>query len=173
MEKSKILQTIDNLSEWVGRIAAYGYAAIMLIQLMEVFLRYVFSSPTIWAWDVNTQLFVGATILGGGYVLSHDAHVRVDILYSHVSRRKKAIFDLVGFTLAIIALALLTWELADMTWGSWLSKERGYSLFAPPIYPVKSVFLIGVLLLLLQAIANGYRALRSFKEHGENERGEV
>ncbi len=66
MKESKILQTIDNMNEWVGRIASFGYVAILLIQVMEVILRYVFNSPTIWAWDINAQLFMGVSILGGG-----------------------------------------------------------------------------------------------------------
>jgi TRAP-type mannitol/chloroaromatic compound transport system permease small subunit len=173
MKTNRILQTIDNMSEQVGRVASYAYGVIMLIQLMEAFLRYVFSSPTIWAWDVNSQLFMGATILGGGYVLLHDTHVRVDVLYSRVSRKKKAIFDLISFTLTTFVLALMTWELADMAWGSWRSKERGYSLFAPPIYPVKLAFLIGVSLLLLQTVAHVYRTIRSLNHQDANEKGEA
>ena len=173
MKQGKIFQTIDNMSEWVGRVAAYAYVAILAIQLMEAMLRYVFSSPTIWAWDVNGQLFVAVAILGGGYALLHDQHVRVDVLYSHLGRRKKAIVDLFSFLLTIIALALLTYELADMAQSSWRIKERGYSLFAPPMYPLKTVFFIGVFLLLLQAIAYTYRALRSFRDQDANKRGEA
>lgn len=160
------------MSERVGRVAAYAYGVIMLIQLMEAFLRYALSSPTLWAWDVNAQLFMSATILGGGYVLLHDAHVRVDVLYSRVSRRKKAIFDLVSFTLAAFVLGLMTWELADMAWTSWLNKERGHSLFAPPIYPVKLAFLIGVFLLLLQTVAHVYGIIRSLNQSDSNEKRE-
>lgn len=173
MKEGKILQTIDNTNEWVGRVAAFGYVAILFIQVMEVILRYIFSSPTIWAWDVNAQLFMGVSILGGGYVLLHDAHVRVDVLYGRVSRRTKAIFDLISFTLTILCLALLTWQLADMTWASWRMKERSWSLFSPPLYPIKTVYLIGVFLLLLQAIAYAYRRFRSFREQDPTEKGEV
>ena len=173
MKESKILQTIDNVSEWVGRVAAFGYVAILFIQVMEVILRYVFNSPTIWAWDVNAQLFMGVSILGGGYVLLREGHVRVDVLYGRVSERKKATFDLISYTLTILALALLTWQLGDMTWGSWQIKERSWSLFSPPIYPLKTVFLIGVLLLLLQAIAYAYRRLRFLRTQDVTEKGEV
>jgi TRAP-type mannitol/chloroaromatic compound transport system permease small subunit len=171
MKQEKILLVIDSMSEWVGRVAAYGYVAILLIQLMEVVLRYIFTSPTIWAWDVNGQLFVALAILGGSYVLLRDGHVRVDILYSRFGRRKKAIFDLFSLLLTTIALALMTYELVKMAWSSWQIKERGYSLFAPPMYPLKTVFLIGVFLLLLQMIVCSYRALRSLRDQSADERG--
>ena len=173
MKESKILQTIDSINEWVGRVAAFGYVAILFIQVMEVILRYVFNSPTIWAWDVNAQLFMGVSILGGGYVLLRDGHVRVDVLYGRVSERKKAIFDLISYTLTILALALLTWQLGDMTQDSWRMKERSWSLFSPPIYPIKTVFFMGVFLLLLQAIAYAYRRLRSLGKQDATEKGEV
>lgn len=164
MKQGKTLQTVDSMSERVGRVAAYGYVLITLIQLMEALLRYVFSSPTTWAWDVNGQLFVALAILGSGYVLLRDGHVRVDVFYSHLGRRKKAIFDLFSLLLTTMALALMSYELVDMAWSSWRIKERGYSFFAPPMYPLKTVFLIGVFLLLLQAIVCSYRTLRSLRD---------
>jgi TRAP-type mannitol/chloroaromatic compound transport system permease small subunit len=148
------------LNEWVGRVAGFAYVAIMLVQVMDVLLRYCFNSPTIWAWDVNAQLFLGTSILGGGYVLLRDGHVRVDVLYSRVGPIKKAIFDLVTLTLTTLALALLSWQLSLMVGESWRIHERSWTLFAPPLYPIKTVFFIGVILLLLQAIAHAYRRLR-------------
>jgi len=171
MKQGKILSTIDNMSEWVARVAAYGYVAITLIQLMEACLRYVFISPTLWAWDVNGQLFVALAILGGGYVLLRDGHVRVDVLYSRFGRRKKAIVDLFGLLMTTIVLALMSYELVDMAWSSWRIRERGYSLFAPPMYPLKTVFLFGVFLLLLQAIVCTYRTLRSLRDQPADEKG--
>jgi TRAP-type mannitol/chloroaromatic compound transport system permease small subunit len=172
MKENKCLQIIDNASEWVGRIAAFGYVAILFIQVMEVILRYVFNSPTIWAWDVNAQLFMGVSILGGGYVLLRDGHVRVDVLYGRVSKRKKAIFDLISYPLTILALALMTWQLGDMTLESWKIKERSWTLFSPPIYPIKTIFFMGVFLLLLQAIAYAYRRFQSFRGQDSMEKGE-
>jgi TRAP-type mannitol/chloroaromatic compound transport system permease small subunit len=173
MKESRVLKTIDNVNEWVGRVASFAYVAVLLFQIMEVVLRYVFNSPTIWAWDVNAQLFMGTTILGGGYVLLHDGHVRVDVLYGRVSPKKRAILDLISFPLAIIALALMTWQLGDMALESWQVKERGPSFFAPPIYPLKTTYLIGVFLLLLQAIAYTYRRLRFLIEQDITEKGEI
>jgi len=173
VKESKILQTIDDMSEWVGRVASFGYVAILLIQVMEVVLRYVFNSPTIWAWDVNAQLFMGVSILGGAYVLLHDGHVRVDVLYGRVSVRKKAIFDSISYTLTTLALSILTWQLADMTLESWRIKERSWSLFAPPLYPIKTIFFMGVLLLLLQTMAHVYRRLRSLSKQESTEKGEA
>ena len=164
MGGSKILRAIDNASEWTGRVAAFAYLAILLIQVMDVMLRYIFNQPTIWSWDVNAQLFIGASILGGGYVLLHDAHVRVDVLYSRMGERKKAFFDLITLTLLILVLGVLVWQLADMTLESWQIKEHGYSLFAPPLYPVKTVFLLGVFLLLMQSVSHACRKISSLKK---------
>ncbi len=82
-------------------------------------------------------------------------------------------FDLISFPLVILSLALLTWQLSDMTWESWKIGEHGWSLFAPPLYPIKTIYLIGVFLLLLQAVAFFCRKLRSFRKQDPAEEGDL
>ena len=174
MKESKILQTIDNMNEWVGRVASFGYVAILLIQVMEVILRYVFNSPTIWAWDVNAQLFMGVSILGGAYVLLHDAHVRVDVLYGRVSERKKAIFDSISYTLTTLALAILTWQLADMTWESWRIQGAGAGAFLHhPSTQSRQSFLSAYFCYCCRRSPMSYRRLRFLSEQEATRKGEA
>jgi len=173
MKESRIPQTIDKMNLWIGRVVAFVYLAILFFQLMEVILRRVFNSPTIWAWDVNAQLFVGTAMLGGAYVLLRDAHVRMDVLYGRMSGKKRAICDLITFPLATVCLALLNWKVAQMALESWKMKEHSWSLFSPPVYPLKIVFCIAVFLLLLQAISHIFATLRSLRKQTAMGKGEI
>ena len=60
-----MLRYIDNVSEWAGKLVAWLILPLVLFTVMEVVLRYVFNSPTVWAWDVNIQLMLVFLALGG------------------------------------------------------------------------------------------------------------
>ena len=159
----RILKIIDRINEVVGKVICFTFVAIMLIQVMEVILRYIFNSPTIWAWDVNSQLFTAAALLGGGHVLLHDGHVRMDLIYSRVRTKTKLIFDLTGYSLILLAFMVIIWKAGDMAWYTFQTKARGQSYFAPLLWPVKSTLFFGAILLFLQTAAYLARTIVSIK----------
>jgi len=97
--------------------------------------------------------------MGGGYVLLHKAHIRVDVLWSRLSPRRAAIADLVTCGFAFLFLGVLLWFSARMAWWSVLTLEISKTPFGPAIYPLKISLVIGVLLLLLQLISKTIRDL--------------
>jgi len=102
-----VLSTAENINHWAGQITLY-----------LVVLRYIFNSPTIWAFEVSNFLFGGIIILGGGYLLLHKGHVSVDIIYNRLSVRGKAILDLCTAPLFFLFVGVLMWQGIDMFWTS-------------------------------------------------------
>lgn len=166
MKLDKALKTIDAINEKVGRVFCFSLIILMLIQVMEVILRYIFNSPTIWAWDINGQIFIAAGMIAGAYALLHDTHVRVDILYRNWSPRKKAIIDLITFPLIFLALCLVIWNGARLGLWAWEHNQHAHTYFAPILWPVKSFLCISTVLLLLQAISKYTRIFLSLKKPG-------
>jgi TRAP-type mannitol/chloroaromatic compound transport system permease small subunit len=160
----RVVQVIDRFNEMVGKVVCFAFVGIMLIQVMEVILRYIFNSPTIWAWDVNSQLFTAVALLGGGHVLLHDSHVRMDLIYSRVSKKTKLTFDLIGFSLILLAFMVIIWKAGDMAWYTFETKARGQSYFAPLMWPVKSTLFFGAILLFLQTAAKLARTIVSLEK---------
>lgn len=148
----RLFKIIDTINEKIGRGICYALIALMLIQVMEVVLRYIFNNPTIWAWDVNGQIFAGAGIVAGAYALLHDTHVRLDILYRGWSPKRRAIVDLITFPLIVVALCAVIWKGGEMAWWSWKTNEHFHSYFAPILWPVKCCLPIAGFLMLLQTI---------------------
>jgi len=161
MKVETALRIIDGANERLGRILCYTLVAIMLIQVIEVVMRYMFNNPTIWAWDVNGQIFAGAGILAGAYALLHDTHVRLDILYRGWSPKRKLLVDLVTYPFILFALCMVIWKGAEMAWWSWKTNEHVHSYFAPVLWPVKTCFPIAGLLMLAQGIVKYARAIMS------------
>lgn len=155
---------IDTVNEKIGGILSYLLLVMMSIQVMEVLLRYIFNSPTVWAWDVNGQIFTGSAMIAGAYALLHDTHVRLDIFYRNFSEKKKAVIELLSFPLAFLALCLVLWKGLELAWWAWKTGEHANTYFAPILWPVKTCLPIAALLMLVQAISRYGRMFVSFRK---------
>lgn len=159
MEKNRIITVlkrtgtaIDTVNEWSGKLARWLILPLTFFVFMDVMLRYVFNSPTIWAWDINVQLLGVLGVLGGGYNLRLNGHIGVDVLSEKMAPRKKAMLSAATYLFFLFAVGVLLWKTAEATWVSVATAERFNSYFMPPIYHVKVIMFLGVLLLLLQGI---------------------
>ena len=150
---SKLLGIIDKVNEWVGRIVSFGLIVMMGIMVFEVVRRYVFDNPTTWAWQVNGLLFSAVLVLGGGYVLLHNGHVRLDIIRERMSERGKLIADIATFPVFLMFLSVVVWQGWRMAYSSLVMRQHMMGFFQAPIYPTKIAFFIAAVLLLLQGIA--------------------
>ena len=149
----KIRKGIDALNEYIGMVAKFILLAIVFCLCYEVIARYAFNSPTIWAQDLSTQALCALGALGGGYALLYNQHVRVDVFWGSWSERKRAIVDLCTSFLFLIYLVVLIYRTTEMAIDSWTFQERAASVFAPPLYYIKTVIPIGAILLFLQGIS--------------------
>lgn len=147
-----VLDGIDRLNEWIGRIFSFLLFPLLTVSFYEVVARYVFNRPTIWAAQILSILFVTLVVLGGGHVLRHDGHIRMDVLYSRWSHRARAISDISTFLVFLLFTGLLAWQALDMAWTSVSIKETSWTAFKGPIYPKKIALALGAILLTLQGI---------------------
>ncbi|UCC61202.1 MAG: TRAP transporter small permease subunit [Dehalococcoidia bacterium] len=155
----RILRLIDHINDQVGKLISLLVIFMVGIMVYEVVARYVFDSPTIWAYETITFLLAGYAILGGAYVLRHGAHVNMDILYRRLSPRKQAILDLVTSGLFFLFCAVLIWKGSEWASRSIRLSETTTSTWAPVVYPIKMAIPVGAFLLLIQGLAKFIRDL--------------
>jgi TRAP-type mannitol/chloroaromatic compound transport system permease small subunit len=74
--------------------------------------------------------------------------------------------DLSTFLLFFFAIGILLWQSASAALVSVQTGERYSSYFAPPIYPLKIIIVLGVFLLLLQGIVKFIRDLLLLTKRG-------
>ena len=105
--------------------------------------------------ELQWYLFSVLFLLTGAWALQRDRHVRVDVLYSRWSARTRAWVDLVGIVAFLIPFALVgLWVCWPAVRASWSVMEVSPDPGGLPRYPIKTVILVGFLLLLLQAVAD-------------------
>ena len=106
-------------------------------------------------FDINTWLMGAAFILSIGYALAHDAHVRVDLLYTPATRPRLRYVDVIGFTLILLpASAWITWGLWHYFFEAYRTGERsGSSAWNPVLWPFRLILFLGFLAFTLQILA--------------------
>ena len=108
MSVQSFLHTIDGISTWVGKAAAWLMIVLMSVVCIEVFKRYIMNMPTSWIFDLNNMLYGSLFMLCGAYTLAQNAHVRGDFLYSSMRPRTQASLDLVLYI--IFFLPGIAWQ---------------------------------------------------------------
>jgi len=149
----KILKTIDSISDWSGKIVSFVIYAGILILAIEVVSRYFFNSPTIWAHGYSQRIFGSYFILIGSFALLNNFHVRIDLIYQRFSIRVKALFDIFNYSLLLLWSTVLVYEGYNFFNYSWMIKEVDESALRHPVYPVKFLLLVGVILIMLQGFS--------------------
>ena len=144
---------IDFLNDLVGRLVSYLVVPLTFIIVYEVVVRYFFSSPTIWAWDVNMYLGGLMLILGGGYAHLNKGHVNVEFILEKWEQKNKVLIDIILSPFIIIPLVILFMYSLDASIYSFKIKEHHTSLWEPPIYPLRMAIPVGSLLFLLQSVS--------------------
>ena len=157
---SRLLNAVDSISEWTGKIISPLVLIILVICLFEVIARYVFNRPTLWAWESVTYMMAIMVALSGVFTLLHKGHVSVDTIYVRFNERTKAIIDIVTFLLVFTPfISVMLWNSIDFAWGSFLVRETSTTTWKPPIWPIKWVLPLAFTLMQIQGLAIAIRRI--------------
>jgi TRAP-type mannitol/chloroaromatic compound transport system permease small subunit len=155
----------DRLSAWFGKAFAWSIMIMILGITYEVIVRYLFSAPTSWAFDLSYIMYGTLFMMGGAYTLSRDAHVRGDFIYRLWPPRRQAAVELVLYFLfffpGVTALIFSGAKYAERSW-----RYLEVSINSPagiPVYQFKSVIVAAGILLFLQGVAQVFRCIICLK----------
>ena len=156
---------IERFVDAVGRAASWIALAIVVLMAINVVLRYLFSTGTVWSQELEWHLLVPLVLFGMSYALAHGDHVRVDILYARFSDRTKAIVDLVSALLTAAISVLVIWLSLHYVQQAWAIDEGSPDPGGiPHRFLIKSLIPIGFALLFVQAIASAMGSVEKLRE---------
>lgn len=155
----RIAYTIDRTNEWIGRGIFWLTLFMVLIGAYNAIVRYLdrytglgLSSNTY--IELQWYLYSLVFLLGAAYTLKHNAHVRVDVLFTRLSSRGRAWINLLGTLLFLIPFCifvlLTSWPSVS---NSWAVLEMSPDPGGLPRYPIKTAIPAAFLLLLLQGVS--------------------
>lgn len=151
----KITNIFDSVSEWTGRIFIWLIIPLMLVIVYEVITRRFVNRPGIWAFETSIQIYAFHFMILSAYTLLKKQHISVDIIVSRWPQKTRSILNLVIYlTLFFPFILVILFEGIYYAQESWAIKEVSYTVFAPPIYPIKTVIPVTAFLLLIQGVSD-------------------
>jgi TRAP-type mannitol/chloroaromatic compound transport system permease small subunit len=158
---------LDRISTHIGRAAAWLTVFMVFVTVAVVLMRYVFDAGQIWLQETVVWMHAVVFMLGAAHTLRAEQHVRVDIFYRTMSRRRRAWIDLLGVLVFLLPVCLfLGWTSFDFVTQSWsireASREPG-GLPYPFIPLLKSVLLLMPITLALQGLSMFLGSLQALR----------
>ena len=152
---------IDFLNEWVGRGVSWVTLGLVLVVFIDVLMRYIFNTSFVFTQELEWHLFAFIFLIGAGYTLLHDGHVRIDLVYGAVNVRGRAWINLFGVLFLLMPVLMVVWWTAfPYVMLSWerleTSREAGE---LPGLFLLKTAMLGFIILLGLQGIALAIRCV--------------
>lgn len=144
----------DRVLKTMFYLASLLNVVIFFSTCTELFLRYFFNLPQIWAVEVTEYAMLYMTFLGAAWLLKEDRHVKIDLLFAFIRPRTQALLNAVSALLgAVVCVVLLSYG----SWSTWHHYVKGLTTFSA-MQPLKWPFLVvipfGSLLLLVQFLRN-------------------
>lgn len=162
----RIADAIDTINERVGQGVAWLNTVLVVLVCVDVFIRYLLSDSSAWIMELEWHLFALIFLLGAGYAFKHDRHVRVDLFYTKMSERDRAMVDFIGALVFLIPWCIIMiYVSTQYAWQSFLIRETSPDPGGLPArYVIKFAIAVGLFLLLLQAISSLIRSARTLQQ---------
>lgn len=164
----RVEERLETIVRGAFAVSAVSGLLLLFVQLAVVILRSVFSVSIIWLQESTLYLFGAMFLLSSGALLLTDGHVRVDILYTKLSERRKAMVDLVGLLLFVIPLSILiigvSWNYVGTSWAQLERSQEPSGIHA--VFLLKSMIPAFAALLLFAAEVQILRLVRSLRGRG-------
>ena len=155
---------VDTICEKVGRFVMYGIFIMMFLLILSFITRNIINIPLMWIIEMAQFTITAYYLLGGGYSMLTDDHVRMDLFYGKLSKKGKAKMDIFTSIFLIFFLAVLFFGSITSLIYTIETKQKLFTAWAPYVWPIKSLMLLGILLMLLQAFSTLFKDIANLKD---------
>lgn len=145
---------IDALNTRIGQAAIWLVLAATVISAINATVRKVFDTSSNAFLEIQWYLYAGVFLLGAGYTLLHQGHVKIDVILGRFSRRTQIIVECCGI---VFFLMPFVYSVIDLVWPlvtqAYHSKEMSENPGGLIRWPVFALVPAGFFLLGLQGVS--------------------
>ena len=162
-----VVKAIDLIIDNIGQIGSWCSLLMVIAMLLVVVLRYGFQIGSISLQESITYLNCIIFTSGVAYTLKEDAHVRVDVMYSKLRIKSKALVDLLGTVVFLgLTAGFILWTSWDYVSVSWRIREgSAESSGLPYVYVLKTSILLIPIMLLMQGLSEFLKAYKMYHKN--------
>lgn len=151
-------QTIKPLNTFItviGKGVSWLSFLLVVVVCYDVATRYLFKTSHVAVQELEWHIFAALFLFNAAYTLNRDKHVRVDVIYTRLSKRSQSIIDIVGTLIFLMPFCIV------VIWSAWPFVSAALSIGEtspdpgglPARYLLKAVIPIAFIFLLLQSLA--------------------
>jgi TRAP-type mannitol/chloroaromatic compound transport system permease small subunit len=145
---------IDAMNRRIGQLATWLMLTACVISFLNALSRYALSRSSNFWLEIQWYFFGAMFMLGAGYVLKLNEHVRVDLFYGMLGHRKRLWVDVMGTLLFLMPACLVMGYLTFwMFWSAFVNHEESANAPGLMVWPALLMFPLGFALLFLQAVS--------------------
>ena len=150
----KISRLIDALNERIGRFTMWLILAAVLISASNAIVRKTFNVSSNGFLEIQWYLFAAVFLLGAGYTMKRQEHVKIDVVSSRFSKTTQIWIDIVGIVCFLVPFVITVITLSlPLVIKAWNSGEMSSNAGGLIRWPVFALLPIGFLLLGLQGLS--------------------
>ena len=154
---------VDFICEKVGRFVMYWVFFMMFLLILSFVTRNIINFPLMWIIEMAQFTITAYYLLGGGYSMLSDDHVRMDLFYGKLSKKGKSKMDIFTSIFLIFFLSILFFGSITSLIYTIETKQKLFTAWAPYVWPIKSLMSAGILLMLLQAFSTLFKDIAKVK----------
>jgi TRAP-type mannitol/chloroaromatic compound transport system permease small subunit len=150
----RVSNLIDAITNRIGHAIYWLILVSVIVSSGNAVVRYIFDVSSNGWLELQWYLFSAVFLIGAGYTLLHNQHVRIDIIIGRLPPRVRGWIDLLGTLLFLLPMALIIlWFSLPMVADSYMRHEMSSDAGGLLRWPAKILIPIGFSLLILQAIS--------------------
>lgn len=144
---------MDRIADYVGLVAMYLIFVMIAVLLLDAITRNVVHIPLHWCVEFAQFTLAAYYFMGGAMTLKDDTHVRMDLVYAHLSERGRTRMDLLTVgCLMFYLVVMLIGSLSSLEYAI-ATNERRFSIWNPSLVPIKALMVACIVLMILQTIS--------------------
>ena len=173
----KFICFIDSLNDKIGYFVGWLTTLMVLVVFYDTVMRYAFNKGNVALQELEWFLFSIVFLLGAAYTLKEGGHVRVDIIFTNLSKKTRAWIDFLGVFIFLIPFSIMViYSTKGFVMNSWAVREISPDPGGLPAYYIlKAMIPLGFSLLVVQGLsqaAKNFMIIMDYNLNGTPERPE-
>jgi TRAP-type mannitol/chloroaromatic compound transport system permease small subunit len=133
-------------------VGGLGMLISMFLGAGDVVGTQFFGWPLHGAKEITESTMVLIVFGALAYAQIRRAHIRVELVHSHMTPRVQAAMDVIADIAALIFFSILVWQCTIEAVLSWQIGEAADGLLRFPLYPARWILVAGTALLILRLV---------------------
>jgi C4-dicarboxylate transporter DctQ subunit len=141
---------VERCNVGLGTVSGLGVLVMGLILAYEVVCRYFFNSPTIWAQETATYLYMWTMLAAASYTLQMGKHVHIDLVIERLPTRVRLLTEAVTSVIGVVFCMIVSIQAYEMIAATARFGKVSATPLRVPLWIPQSALLMGFVLLTFQ-----------------------